>query len=274
MWPGIAAAMNCPSVSLEAMPWAVNYHLATRAANRWENLWQPLDGAAGDTVGDTIEISNVGVGVVGEGTAIGEGHQQQSPEMVKVRMHTLDSIKQKFTPAANNIIAIIDVEGFEQETLLGARSMVESGQLKFADVEVWVVTSDGRHRQRYEGIEMLLSNGYRLCIGNQELQSASPQIIEAMVMPSCSDPSNPSRAITGMSCLADLNVWHPSSFTGCGLSSGKASESKEKASLSKYERAVQRKRYQRAAQRKGMGQAKAQSEERREHIELQQGGSR
>jgi FkbM family methyltransferase len=211
MWPGIAASRNCPAVSLEAMPWTIKYHLATRAVNGWQDLWQPLDGASGDKDGDTVDISNSGAGIEGAKLAT-EGAElyQVTTASDQVRMHTLDAVKKQFYPSALNVIAVIDVEGFEQETLVGMDNIIRGGQLKFANIEVWSSFPDGKRRDNYTGLSLLVDAGYKLCFNDQEITDVTPASVESLTFPICQ------QSLPGQKeCLVDMEAWHPTYFTDC-----------------------------------------------------------
>ena len=141
-------------------------------------------------------------------------HGQQG-DRARVRTHTLDSVQQAFAPSARSVIAIIDVEGFEQETLLGMSRMIKTGAVKFAHIEVWSVLEGGQERKRFRGLELLLQSGYHLCLERKEVYSAQPATIRRLMEPICArDPGLHTKGAKSK-CLTDMGAWHGSVFKGC-----------------------------------------------------------
>ena len=112
---------------------------------------------------------------------------------------------------------MIDVEGFEQEALLGMRRLIRSGTLKWARIEVWTHIHGARRRE-YPGLALLAQHGYRLCSANG--REIKPQHLGAlydsmrrMCRRKFASPAKPDGILH---CQDDIEAFHPKVFDRCG----------------------------------------------------------
>ena len=209
-WPAIAASHGCRAISLEVMPWILPFLHVTREVNGWQDLWMPLDGALGSRDGDLLNVSASG----GQGVA---GARGSSGYDLQVRSHRFDSLWRRFAPNATGVLAVIDVEGFEQEALLGMRRLIRSGTLKWARIEVWTHIHGARRRE-YPGLALLAQHGYRLCGANG--REIKPQHLGAlydsmrrMCRRKFAAPAKPDGILH---CQDDIEAFHQKIFDRCG----------------------------------------------------------
>ena len=170
----------------------------------------PLDGALGSRDGDLLNVSASG----GQGVA---GARGSSGYDLQVRSHRFDSLWRRFAPNATGVLAVIDVEGFEQEALLGMRRLIRSGTLKWARIEVWTHIHGARRRE-YPGLALLAQHGYRLCGANG--REIKPQHLGAlydsmrrMCRRKFAAPAKPDGILH---CQDDIEAFHPKIFDRCG----------------------------------------------------------
>ena len=78
-------------------------------------------------------------------------------------MVTADSVVDQHVNSVGGSLVgmMIDVEGFEQEVLLGAAQTIRTLAPAFVVVEVWPVR-DGVNKTVFPGLDMLAENGYKL----------------------------------------------------------------------------------------------------------------
>ena len=209
-WPAIAASHGCRAVSLEVMPWILPFLHVTREVNGWQDLWLPLDGALGSRDGDLLNVSASG----GQGVA---GARGSSGYDLQVRSHRFDSLWRRFAPNATGALAVIDVEGFEQEALLGMRRLIRSGTLKWARIEVWTHIHGARRRE-YPGLALLAQHGYRLCGANgREIKPQHLGTLYDSMRRMCRRKfANPAKPDGILHCQDDIEAFHPKIFDRCG----------------------------------------------------------
>ena len=181
--------------------------------NGWQDLWTPVDGAVGDVDGVLLNVSSSGgQGVKGLRGSSSGGYDLQ------VRSHTFDALASRFAPNASHVLAVIDVEGFEQNALVGMRRLIRAGKLKWARIEVWTHIN-GARRKSFPGLALLLKHGYRLCgsKGNEVVLDKNGDALwhsmAAMCKRKYADKTKPGHIVH---CQDDIEAFHPSVFDSCG----------------------------------------------------------
>lgn len=229
-WPALAASHGCRAISVEVMPWILPFLHVTREVNGWQDLWTPVDGALGDTDGAVLNISSSG----GQGVSGLRHGSAETTYDLQVRSHTFDTLAARFAPNASIALAVIDVEGFENEALLGMRRLISSGTLKWARIEVWSHIH-GAVRKSYPGLTLLVAHGYRLCgADGRELtlgwkrrgaenagggsasrrpERAVYKAMRKMCKTRYRDETKPDKIVH---CQDDVEAFHPSVFDRCG----------------------------------------------------------
>lgn len=174
IFPLFASYRGCRSIAVEAMPLATNFTKISALINGWnEPKFQAINAAVSHKDGyvlfDTTKIS------------ISESSNEEKlhPGIVRVPMLTIDTINQRYgrnlkTGKSDITFMVIDVEGHEQEALLGAKKLIESQSVRMFEIEVWSSHHGKGKILSFPGLELLAANGYKLysVIRNDERQYA------------------------------------------------------------------------------------------------------
>lgn len=199
MYGGFAASHGCRVVTIEAMDFTYQFHQTTRIMNGFCNLWTTLYNAVGDADDKKIRISNSGYGV-------GNGHNQ-GEDGSDLQMVTLTKVYKDYLEAeATKLIVVVDVEGFEQEVLQGAKVLLEKRVIGMLLIEVWLVQA--QTTKPLHGLDLLLQNKYHLCFKEQEYKTAEELRTAILAGGYCGEN-------TKELCVVDIEAYNSEWFKGC-----------------------------------------------------------
>lgn len=198
MFGGIAASHGCRVVTIEAMKFTYQFHQVTRIVNGFCDLWTTLYNAVGDADDKKIRISNLGWGT-------GNGHSE-GDDGSDLQMITLTKVyKDHLEALAKKLIVVIDVEGFEQEVLQGAKMLIEKRIIGMLLIEVWLV--QGGVTKPLHGLDLLLQNKYHLCHAEKEYTTSEELRAAVLAGGFCENEKE--------LCLLDIHVYSDQWFKDC-----------------------------------------------------------
>jgi FkbM family methyltransferase len=145
----MGAAAGCQGLTIEGNPVHPPFIQLTADINGWTNKFRVINAAVGEV--DKAEGLKFG---------FGELAGPNEPGVV-VPMVALDSVFRKYYPNASVNIGIIDVEGYEQNVLLGASQLLKEKRVAVWSIEVWFVKK-GQRVTDFRGLQLLLDSGYML----------------------------------------------------------------------------------------------------------------
>ena len=122
------------------------------------NSWQstPL------SVTEKISILGFNVGKISVSK-----NNTNTTEEIRVPLTTLDAINDQYVKSgtfqqSQVAYVIIDVEGHEQEVLLGAKNLIMHRSVIGYQIEVWTSHEKRGTIKQFPGLQLLIDNGYRL----------------------------------------------------------------------------------------------------------------
>lgn len=162
IFPLFAAYRGCRAIAVEGMPAASNFSKISALINGWEeSRFRAINAAVSHKNGYVLfDITKISMSLP---TDKNKGH----PGLVRVPMLTMDSIDQQYgrnrvTGKSDIAFVVIDVEGFEQEVLLGAKKLIKHRSVQVFQIEVWTSLQGKGKVLSFPGLELLTANGYKL----------------------------------------------------------------------------------------------------------------
>lgn len=160
IFPLVAAYRGCQGVAVEPMPAASNFSRISALLNNWgPDKFLAINAVGSRTNGGfmwfdprTISISKNDTDLTGK---------------LRIPVTTLDAVNEKYgniqgRDQSRISFVIIDVEGHEQDVLLGAEKLIQQQSVIVFEIEVWTNQPTTGPVTSFPGLELLVSNGYRL----------------------------------------------------------------------------------------------------------------
>jgi FkbM family methyltransferase len=155
VFPLMAVASGCSGIAVEGNANHTHYMHITSALNSFQGAMHVINAVAGDE--DR------------QGVAFGEySVESAAPDAVAdLSMVTLDSLDRDYVRDGKYLVVVIDVEGFEQEVLRGAKKLINSRRVPFFQIELWWELG-GVKRTVFPGLRHLESVGYTFFFASQK----------------------------------------------------------------------------------------------------------
>eukprot|EP01041_Mallomonas_annulata_P012822 gene12822-27035_t len=159
IFPQQGVARGCLGLSVEGSKEHIQAIQFTAAINNHQNKHFIVHAAGGEKDGDIYFVADKVYHNI-------KDIKYTSKTIIQhVKMITIDSLISNYIKPLDIInTLIIDVEGYENEVLLGANKTIASGIVKFFHIEVWLV-KDGVRVTEFPGLALLEHYGYTIYIG-------------------------------------------------------------------------------------------------------------
>jgi len=214
IFPQQGASRGCAAISLEGSRLHIPLIRHTALLNNHQQNHHVIHAAAGE------KPSELFFGKDAIFSTYADIPAHELPAVERVRVVTIDEIMSNYTAARDVVnVMIIDVEGYENEVLLGGQHTIRSQRVQFFNIEVWI-RKNGKDVKSFPGLELLVQSGYLLFIGRNhpiknKLKYKIPKkpITTKMLLTNqhlrqrickCSNTS-----VLSDNCLFDLHVLHP-----------------------------------------------------------------
>eukprot|EP01041_Mallomonas_annulata_P008770 gene8770-18140_t len=217
IYPQLGASRGCSAISVEGNKVHIPLIQLTVELNHHQNIHHVVHAAGGSQRGEIY---------------FGKDHIYNSIKDIppnnlqflqRSNVITIDDLLENFTQPHSKVnIMIIDVEGYENNVLLGAKISIQSQRIMFFNIEVWI-RNDGQDVTDFSGLELLEQAGYKLYIGrNYPIKNKNkykmPRPISVEKIRSggvlrrriCKISSAVQDKTELKSCLFDLYALHPS----------------------------------------------------------------
>lgn len=160
IYPLLAAYRGCRAIAVEPMPLAVTFTKISGILNGWnKDAFLPINAVGSHTSGGSLWFDPRTISISVENNST-EGK-------LRIPVTTLDELNEKYGYANSQTTSqisfvVIDVEGFEQDVLLGAKNLIEKRSVIAFEIEVWSAKPKFGPITRFPGLDLLAKNGYRL----------------------------------------------------------------------------------------------------------------
>jgi FkbM family methyltransferase len=160
IFPLVAAYRGCRAIAVEPMPAAINFTRISAKLNNWgEDKFIAIN-AVGSNKSGGFMLFDTRTMSVSENSA-------NMKRKLPIPMITLDALNDNYGSTQGRSessikFVIVDVEGHEQEVLLGGKKLIEQRSVLVFEIEVWSVQPKTGLVRSFPGLELLVDNGYRL----------------------------------------------------------------------------------------------------------------
>jgi FkbM family methyltransferase len=160
IFPLVASYRGCLGIAVEPIPAATNFTRISAKLNNWgEDKFLAINAVGSSKDGGFMWFDPKGITVSGnDGNLTGK---------VRIPVTTLDALNDNYgyiqrQSESQIAFVMIDVEGFEQEVLLGAKRLIERRSVLIYQIEVWTVRLKTGLVTSFPGLQLLIDNGYQL----------------------------------------------------------------------------------------------------------------
>lgn len=159
-FPLVAAYRGCFGLAVEPIPAATNFARISALLNNWsEDQFLIINAAGSSQNGGFTWFDPKGISLSSDNeTTFGK---------IRIPFVTVDAMNQKygFRKKENQsriAFVVIDVEGHEDEVLLGSQKLIEQRSVLVYQIEVWTQIPKRGIIKSYPGLQLLVKNGYHL----------------------------------------------------------------------------------------------------------------
>ena len=159
-FPLVAAYRGCFRIAVEPIPAATNFARISALLNNLSEEEFLVINAAGSNRNEGFTWFDP------KGISLSSNNESTFGK-VRIPFVTIDGINQKYglTNKQNQshiAFVMIDVEGYEQEVLLGSKYLIEQKSVLVYQIEVWTQIPEKGVIKSYPGLQLLVNNGYHL----------------------------------------------------------------------------------------------------------------
>lgn len=208
IFPLFAAHRGCRAIAVEGMPAATNFTKISAILNGWDEAkFVAINAAVSDQNGhvffDPKQIQIV----------MPRENDPNQSRLIRVPMVTFDTIDRQYgrdalTGESHIRHVVIDVEGYEQEVLLGAKELIASRSVRVFEIEVWTSHRKKGNVTTFPGLQLLVDHGYHLysLVRNEELgyKPCENLSIRLKDLPRLSEKSCRERKLPDGICLQEI----------------------------------------------------------------------
>lgn len=159
-FPLVAAYRKCFALAVEPIPAATNFVRLSALLNNWsENEFVIINAAGSNENGGFTWFDPKGISL--------SSNNESTFGKVKIPFVTVDYLNEKYgyrnkQNQSDIAFVVIDVEGHEQEVLLGSQFLIQQRSVLVYQIEVWTQIPQRGLIKSYPGLQLLINNGYHL----------------------------------------------------------------------------------------------------------------
>ena len=206
VFPLVAAYRGCVGIGVEPIPAATHFARISAAVNNWnEDQFLMINAASSSRHGGFTWYDPKGI-VLSADSANTAGK-------VQIPLVTVDAVNDQYgysRQAKESRIAfvMIDVEGYEQDVLLGSKRLIEKKTVLVFQIEVWTQIASRGVVSSFPGLQLLVDNGYHLYTTTRNSQmnftSCDPLTNRLPEIPTIFNESCRNSPLPADQCLAEV----------------------------------------------------------------------
>ena len=160
VFPLVAAYRGCHGIAVEPIPVATNFARLSGILNNWsEDQFSVINAAGSSHNGGFTWFDPKGITL--------SSNNESTIGKVRIPFATIDALNEiygyrKGQKESRIAFIMIDVEGHEQEVLLGSEKLIKEKSVLVFQIEVWTQIPQRGVIHSYPGLQLLIDNGYQL----------------------------------------------------------------------------------------------------------------